>query len=120
MSDTIHTRVTRGAEFLDRVKPGWERLVDLAALDLSDGCRCVLGHVFAGEAGVFNLFMAGGEYWWDGYSLGSTLLPDLMFPSALLGFNSDKSAEFPALDEAWISLLKSRFDSGSLSDCEQQ
>jgi hypothetical protein len=37
--------VERGAEFLDEHVPGWEKLVDLNTLDLSDGCKCVVGQV---------------------------------------------------------------------------
>lgn len=43
-------RVTRGAAWLDDVKPGWFTIIDLTTLDLGYAYRCVAGQVFASEA----------------------------------------------------------------------
>lgn len=40
----------RGAALLDRVKPGWFHMVNLATLDIMDGANCILGQVFREEA----------------------------------------------------------------------
>src|SRR5437868_296234 len=43
-----HTeKVLRGAALLDREHPGWRDKIDLALLDLSDRCSCILGQIFA-------------------------------------------------------------------------
>jgi len=39
-------RVSNGAALLDEVSPGWEKLIDLDILDLSDGHSCIVGQVF--------------------------------------------------------------------------
>jgi len=41
----IAERVERGAALLDGQHPGWYRRIDLARLDLKDGCNCVVGQL---------------------------------------------------------------------------
>lgn len=43
---TTETWVAAGVVLLDRRRPGWDALVDLAVLDLACGDLCVLGQVF--------------------------------------------------------------------------
>ena len=107
--ESIEARVAKGAAALDKVMPGWESKIDLSILDLGDGCRCVLGQLF-GEKATLEYQHANG--WW--YALkhfGIGYSPE--------GFNvaTEKArlVEFAALDEAWISLIKERHDSGALS-----
>lgn len=38
------------AERLDRLKPGWHKLVDIKALRMNSPCRCILGQVYADES----------------------------------------------------------------------
>lgn len=38
-------RAKRGAALLDEEYPGWEAMIDLAALDLNGECQCVLGQI---------------------------------------------------------------------------
>lgn len=119
-STSIEARVARGAEWLDATKPGWERLVDLAELDLSNGCRCVLGHVFR-EEGEQDSTSGYGWVTWEMESLppGFCNGGDYGFASADedTQHSEDQRAQFwSALDEAWIALIKSRFDTGCLSD----
>jgi hypothetical protein len=46
----IKNAVDRGAEYLDRVMPGWATRIDVGRLDLSDGQTCILGQLY-GEGG---------------------------------------------------------------------
>jgi hypothetical protein len=98
---TINERVAYGAAVLDQKSPGWESQIDLSKLDLNDSCRCVLGQIY-------------GHYF-DGLMVldkGS---------GGSMGFNiyaSESPNRFADLDEAWISLIKERFDTGALSDVE--
>ena len=107
MSD-IDIAVTEGASLLDQYRPGWERLLDLSILDLSDEYKCVLGQLY-------------GEYW-----NGCHAVP-VLDNAAEFGFDIPEpsgrcvkpisSAEwYHQLDQAWISLIKNRFDTGKLSD----
>ena len=56
---SIEKRVARGAAWLDRVKPGWFKLIDLDALDLRSGCSCVLGQIVYKEARACGAFACG-------------------------------------------------------------
>lgn len=41
-------RVAKGVALLDEKKPGWEREIDLEALDISDGNFCVTAQLYGG------------------------------------------------------------------------
>jgi hypothetical protein len=49
--------VEAGAAFLDKRRPGWDRLIDLDTLDMGDPRNCVLGQlygiIYAAIIGVF-------------------------------------------------------------------
>lgn len=49
MTDTIETRVARGAALLDEKLPGWVDRIDLDKLDIGNPCQCVLGQTWAGD-----------------------------------------------------------------------
>lgn len=107
-------RVERGAALLDERYPGWEHSVDLAKLDLSDSCRCILGQLFDKD----------GYYIDGGYTLGVKQLDlflsgDSRLSARYFGFNADRrrrGVHFSELDEAWIALIKRRYDVGVFSD----
>ena len=108
--------VERGAAWLDKVRPGWEREVDLALLEMSLGCRCILGHI----TGFTDRQMDGLCLHETGYGLVTSVIEAAGFDGDLWarrhGFDAPSGVEFDALEEAWISLVKDRFDSGDLSD----
>jgi len=114
MTETVEARVARGAEWLDEQEPGWERRIDLAALDLEDGCRCVLGHVFNDAAIVASVTAdyIGGYQW----ALRHFEKPWAWARGHGFLWKSGALSDIDALDEAWISLVKTRFDTGALSD----
>lgn len=109
---TVPRRVARGAAFLDRKAPGWERKIDLALLNIADTSACVCGQVFADlREGVTGYTFAKIEGFFDSDGARE------------LGFNVDKDLSPPAhqlelslLAETWINLVKERFNSGTLSD----
>lgn len=51
---TLAERVAAGAAWLDEHQPGWDHLIDLGRLDMSDGCLCVLGQVYESAARAAN------------------------------------------------------------------
>jgi hypothetical protein len=98
---TIAARVTAGAEFLDRVEPGWARRIDLDVLDLVDCDVCVIGQLAGVEAerGVAALVGhdVNGERW----------------PTAL-GFHIDVASpddddwDWALLTDAWKRAITAR------------
>lgn len=53
-------RVKRGVEWLDANYPGWESKVIINTLDMSNGCRCILGQLF--QSKVRNDWQSGFCY----------------------------------------------------------
>ena len=53
----IKKRVARGAALLDEKRPGWEAMIDLSSLDISDPYKCILGQSggWLGEKGETSL-----------------------------------------------------------------
>jgi len=102
-------RVNDGATFLDRTMPGWWRCIDVGKLDLSDSCRCVLGQLHAPDTidGIYR----------EPYFVGCILLDIGNQTAQDMGFNiGDDTEDEPTygdLDEAWISAVKQRFESGA-------
>jgi hypothetical protein len=70
-------RVARGMAFLDRVMPGWETEVEVNKLNLSSGCRCVLGQIFhrvANELDTYSEYRGSFEgYGFTDEKLGENL-----------------------------------------------
>lgn len=100
----VEARVARGAAWLDKNEPGWEGRIDLAKLNLANGCRCVLGQL----KGDFTIAL--------GILFGETWDPAGETRWAVAhGFVTEEDNEYPLLDEAWISLIKERHDTGNLS-----
>ena len=99
--DESMERVLRGAAWLDETAPGWERKLDLSVLDISDAGQCVCGQVFMGQ-----VFM---PYSWA--------QEQLVEQTGMVGYQA--TAEHGFLygwdGDAWITLVKQRFDTGTLS-----
>lgn len=76
---TASERAAAGAAFLDVERPGWEREIDCATLDIATGKWCVLGQLYGGYG--------------NGLSVLRIAAPGLM------GFAV--SAERDELNEAW-------------------
>lgn len=106
---TIAERVARGAAWLDREAPGWDSLIDLASLRLSNPCLCVLGQVFARAAdeaksvfvedGFDYATLSGSET--DGLGLGC---------AAPYGFDvADEDYDsYALLDTEWTRVITAR------------
>ena len=53
MSESIKAlkeAVTKGAAWLDTVKPGWAEVINLRRLDMQESCSCVMGHIYGNFA----------------------------------------------------------------------
>lgn len=113
-------RVAAGAAWLDEHKPGWERTLDLATLDLADGCHCVLGQAFQEECGI-SVNWEHDRWWWSEhyqmYNAFSFIQSTQEDGWAIHhGFDVSRHSRYPELQEAWLELIKNRFDTGTLSD----
>jgi hypothetical protein len=102
--ESVKVRVARGAEWLDKEVPGWEEQIDLSTLDLADSCQCILGQVYRNVAKACC---------WDGYIHGKNHLCLNTFELGFTTFGSDY--DWALLDQAWITLIKDRFDRGDLN-----
>ena len=78
--------VADGAQWLDNVKPGWERKIDTSLLDIEDPIQCVCGQALT--HGWSDDLLYGKEAWW--------LIEH--------GFLEQRDGD------QWIALIKERFD----------
>jgi hypothetical protein len=96
-------RVTAGAAWLDRVKPGWATLVNPDAIDLDSPHDCILGQVFAPEAEA-NGWSSGWGYvtytWTDDPNRGQRIP---VRDTRDLGFNT---GEGPLESEARVTVWR--------------
>lgn len=95
--DSAETRVARGAAWLDEVMPGWERKLDLGILDIATCSRCIVGQI---------------EIRAPSPSCG---LEDVGLDTA--GSHQSAAGRFEGrlLTDAWVALVKERFNTGNLS-----
>lgn len=89
-----------GAALLDKKEPGWKDKIDLAKLDLADGCLCVLGQVY----GMFE----DGEIAL-GIDQSQAARRGFVAPAALtIQYVPERwRAEYEFLDKAWREVLAS-------------
>ncbi len=108
----IRSRVEKGAKWLDETEPGWEGRINLGELLISDVQQCVCGQVF--------LKYLEEETWSEsGYDFAQH---QQGFSPGVMGFETlnwkNCNAEYGALGDAWVELIKERYDSGMLSGQE--
>jgi hypothetical protein len=119
-------QIERGIGWLSENKAGWELKINFETLDMVNGCRCILGQVFAEEAAANEYLLDiapdicephGYDYVLnedDGLSTewaaerGFTIHPDYMWNSQ--GMASEEA--WRVLEEEWIREVKHRLDEG--------
>lgn len=107
-SKGIAQRVARSAAWLDAVCPGWERKIDLEALDIGHPWgNCMLCQISRTLGFVAAMRWATSK----GIALDA---PELNGFRGILPIPG--SDEFIALTEAWTAFIKERFSYGLLSD----
>lgn len=62
MTETAHDLVQKGAALLDVRLPGWADQIDLDTLELSNGCRCVLGQLAGRKVNLELLGLDADDY----------------------------------------------------------
>ncbi len=105
--DGARLRVTRGADYLDEVHPGWHRLVNAATLELSSGPACVLGQLHGDfRQGLSRSFLI---------HLGSA--PRLNLSPVAYGFLCEQGVgeavqaqDYDLLNQAWREAILQRQD----------
>lgn len=116
--NVLAARVLKGAAFLDRRCPGWERKVRQGELDMANACRCVLGQIARALSGD-----TGGDYWTvtQGRARCRGFAPALesiaMSDSDTVrrGFNlgntgplSNEAVVWPLLNQMWLDQIRVR------------
>lgn len=99
----IERSVRRGAAYLDRINPGWDRRIDLGSFSIATYERCVLGQLHAGgyAQGVAVLGLTP----WEACKCGFDLFPLARWPNwRLVGSPSG----FEYLNACWRRLIEER------------
>jgi hypothetical protein len=106
---TEFERVAKGAAWLDKEVPGWERKIDLSILQLSSCCDCICGQAMAD--------MLEG-YYIDGFSRAMDISNSAYNYEWAKdhGFYYYDEHDLVALEAAWTSLIKERHNTGNFSD----
>lgn len=101
-------RVAKGAAWLDKEVPGWERKIDLSKLNLSDCTDCICGQAMAD--------MLEG-YYCSGFDRALEMVGvyDMGWASDH-GFYYYDDYDLITLESLWASLIKERFNTGNFSD----
>lgn len=86
--------VTRGAEFMDNLRPGWYREIDRDALDIGSG-RCCIGGQMEGDYAIF----AKKHHLKNASELGFTVRDD-----------EEAIPKFNELTQAWLNAIDERLD----------
>jgi hypothetical protein len=122
----IQARVKRGAKWLDKHEPGWEKKVNPKLLNMSAGTACILGQVYGDHDNA--------DDWTNGYDIGSGIIElDKAGRSLPNGFRNipsyygfdesameddlygDSMSEFwSILAEEWVAAAKERLAYGNL------
>lgn len=89
-------RVARGAAHLDRVRPGWEKKIDVGTLTLSSCKSCVLGQLFSDESEEFHFLRGTEVLGWDNVAC------------MVNGVGADNNDDFALLQDAWIEAIAER------------
>lgn len=124
----ICKQVQKGAAWLDQVRPNWWQEIDIAKLDLSDGCRCVLGQIAGNpqnDRGTWQTRDPDGKFSYakEGYEVVTDFVMmvtgyadyQMRFRWASEhGFNAGDiiGMTYEELDEHWISAIKERVERG--------
>lgn len=96
-TDTIETRVARGAALMDAKRPGWDGRIDIKNLDLVSPCGCILGQEFDTP------FLEGYYVGLDELLNGSTAL------AIHYGFTTeDGGDEWDDLEKEWRRVILAR------------
>lgn len=99
----IERSVERGARFLDKINPGWDRDIDLGDFSIGSYSRCVLGQLHTGgyQQGVAVLGLSA----WEACKCGFDLFPLSRWPSWRM-FGTESGFDY--LNECWKRLIRER------------
>ena len=101
--------VARGVRFLDqRLDPGWVHLVELPRFDISNGCYCVLGMVYAEDQ---RREVDGVDFRRSAWSVAVAALDLYVHGAVRMGFDAGTLADgtyldYTGLQEAWRERLE--------------
>jgi hypothetical protein len=103
------SKVKRGADLLDRERPGWRDNINRSTLNSANGQHCILGQVFgyynSGLIALLHIDVSSHDdyaAWYDSPDF-QTVLAHGFIVDVLAA--EDDDAEWTALQEAWIAEL---------------
>jgi hypothetical protein len=94
--------VARGAALLDKKYPGWDRRIDMNALDMSNECACVLGQLEGPYWSAIERMWPDGAWRGRAASHGFNLAYDINDSIDSL------PSQFDLLQLAWTELITAR------------
>lgn len=89
----VRPEVKRGAAWLDEVRPGWDKEIDLTKLELDSCADCVVGQLFG-----LTPRLRPARFYQENYGFDIT--------DEVYGF--DTNASYAKLTEEWRDLIASR------------
>lgn len=109
-------RVAKGAAHLDRVTPGWWRLINADRLDLHSSCNCIVGQI----CGDFNEHFTriGLQHPMQGVALGFNLNGDEGWHGYALEY-APRELAWRRLKDAWLDAIAARAAAESATTPEE-
>lgn len=94
----FETEIEAGAEYLDKVRPGWELKIDAATLNMNHSRQCVVGQTL-------------GDFW---YHLRADPNHSMYWAEehGFMVLGSNISEQYSILTEEWIEFIKVRLNLG--------
>lgn len=111
---TIAERVSAGCEYLDKIRPGWEHLIDLGSLNLHSCTDCVVGQLAGPDADLGIAALDDGKNVWDDdkypADLGFDITDDEVKRAPEFG------SRYANLTDAWKQAISKRLHAYQLSE----
>lgn len=102
------TNAPKGAELLDRVKPGWAGKMNLETFNIRLPATCVAGQVFKGELSPDNPFASSYRVGIDKLCAASGFIGAWWEFPREFGFDASSPETLDALQEEWPHLIRER------------
>jgi hypothetical protein len=118
---TVEQRVSLGASFLDEVASGWEGRINLETLRLASPEQCICGQTFGTVNGYYGFFyfvrnlLSEGRAWVEAFGMDPQDGYELAYQMGFSRNDDHTNPSWADLQDAWTSLIKTRYDTGALS-----
>lgn len=100
-------RVAKGAAHLDKMRPGWERRIDVQTLTMWDPCGCIIGQLVGCQFGC-QFFRAARSLFIDdvvAYGFERDAVP---YMNSFTNSGNEGQRRYALLQDAWIEAIADR------------